>query len=85
MSIIVTRIIALDDIYRSQWPDVSAGLFAYLFSSKPDLVPFAIGFNKLYLCKSGKKDFYQSALLDNEFLRIFFIFLNSKSLWCSAA
>ena len=73
-------IIALDDIYRSQWPDVSAGLFAYLFSSKPDLVPFAIGFNKLYLCKSGKKDFYQSALLNDDFLRIFFnVIYNSWS------
>lgn len=58
-------VIALDDFHRLEWPDVSAGYFRWFSERKKPIVPFAIGFNKLYLCQGEFKDFYQEALLSS--------------------
>lgn len=55
-------IIALDDFHRPEWPDVSAGYFAWYAQRSGALEPFAIGFNKLYLCDSRYRDEYQQVL-----------------------
>ena len=64
-------IIALDDFHRLEWPDVSAGYFTWYASRKKDLVPFALGFNKLYLCERSWLSTYQSALAENRTLNYF--------------
>ncbi|HEY0767506.1 MAG TPA: class I SAM-dependent methyltransferase, partial [Steroidobacteraceae bacterium] len=46
-------VIALDDFLRPEWPDVSAGYFAWFAHRSKSIVPFAIGFNKLYLCEQS--------------------------------
>jgi hypothetical protein len=66
-------VIALDDFHRSEWPEVSAGYFSWRQDRNRDIVPFAIGFNKLYLCLRDKGPFYQAALLSSEFLQKFLV------------
>ena len=43
-------VVILDDILHPHWLGVMDGLVQYL-SEFPTLVPFAIGHNKLFLCK----------------------------------
>jgi hypothetical protein len=64
-------VIALDDFHRAEWPDVSAGYFAWYSTKKDDIVPFAIGFNKLYLCRAEYLEKYQSVLEKNQYLSSF--------------
>lgn len=66
-------IIALDDFHRAEWPDVSAGYFSWYGKQKNALVPFAIGFNKLYLCSEQWQGRYQRAITDDAFLKHFFV------------
>lgn len=66
-------IVALDDFHRAEWPDVSAGYFAWQFSGDRKLVPFAIGYNKLYLCNEKWAEPYQQALRASPFLRKFLV------------
>jgi hypothetical protein len=61
-------VIALDDFHRPEWPDVSAGYFAWNARKTKPLVPFAIGFNKLYLCHIEQAAAYKSVLYKNPFL-----------------
>jgi hypothetical protein len=63
-------VIALDDFMRPEWPDVSLGLFDWFEGSDKTIVPFAIGFNKLYLCRREEVGAYQRAV-DTEFVRTF--------------
>jgi hypothetical protein len=63
-------VIALDDFMRPEWPDVSFGLFDWFESSNKTIVPFAIGFNKLYLCHREHVGTYQSAIV-TDYLRAF--------------
>jgi hypothetical protein len=58
-------VIALDDFHRPEWPDVSAGYFRWFVERKKPILPFAIGFNKLYLCSEEYVSFYQKAMLKN--------------------
>jgi Methyltransferase domain len=44
-------LIILDDFYNPDWPGVQEGFHRYL-ASTPDVVPFAYGNNKLYMCKA---------------------------------
>jgi methyltransferase family protein len=44
-------IICLDDFYNPEWPGVQEGFYRFLTSSS-DVVPFAYGNHKLYLCKT---------------------------------
>ncbi len=64
-------IIAVDDVFRPEWPEVSMGTFLHLGKSDCELVIFAIGFNKSYLCHKSHAKEYQAALLKNDFLRMF--------------
>src|SRR5579862_431293 len=64
-------VIALDDFLRPEWPDVSAGYFAWFAARSKPVVPFAIGFNKLYLCDEGHVSRYQEVLRESEFLSFF--------------
>lgn len=61
-------VIALDDFHRPEWPDVSAGYFAWYASRSRPIVPFAIGFNKLYLCHEHWVDFYIRLLAEDPFI-----------------
>jgi hypothetical protein len=64
-------IIALDDFLRPEWPEVSAGYFAWAAEHATSLVPFALGFNKLYFCRAEWGVPYKELLLRSELLRIF--------------
>jgi hypothetical protein len=64
-------VIALDDFLRSEWPDVSLGYFSWLNQTNSNLVPFAIGFNKLYLCDKSYVDTYIKLLESSPFLKFF--------------
>ena len=61
-------IIAVDDFHSREWPDVSAGYFAWYASRRKPLVPFVIGFNKLYLCEEEYAKRYQDAVVSHPFL-----------------
>lgn len=63
-------VIVLDDFMRPEWPDVSLGLFEWFESSDKSVVPFAIGYNKLYLCRRDDVDAYQRAVA-TDFLSAF--------------
>ena len=62
-------IIALDDFHRPEWPEVSAGYFSWAATRKKALVPFCIGFNKLYLCDEQWRQQYQRVVLGDAVLR----------------
>jgi len=64
-------VIALDDFLRPTWAEVSAGYFAWFETSSKSIVPFAIGLNKLYLCRRGYAARYQQVLRSSEFLKFF--------------
>lgn len=61
-------VIALDDFHRLEWPNVSAGYFAWYELRKKPLIPFALGFNKLYLCEEKWSEFYKGLLREEPFL-----------------
>ncbi|MFT0531212.1 class I SAM-dependent methyltransferase [Castellaniella hirudinis] len=50
-------IVILDDILNYHWLGVIEGTAKFI-SFHPTLVPFAIGYNKLYMCKLSFKEFY---------------------------
>jgi hypothetical protein len=64
-------VIALDDYCRADWPDVTYGYTLWQEETLSDIIPFAIGSNKLFLCR---KDFAQTyrAALKTSFLKSYF-------------
>src|SRR5436309_5251087 len=52
-------IVALDDVFSDNWPGVVSGLFAFL-ARAPNLVPFAIFPNKVFLCRPAFAKLYHS-------------------------
>jgi hypothetical protein len=64
-------VIALDDFQRSEWPEVSAGYFGWYIGRRRPVVPFAIGFNKLYICQEQFAEAYKRALAESSFLSNF--------------
>ncbi len=52
-------IAVLDDVFNVSWPGVVSGLFAFL-ARGPDLVPFAIFPNKVFLCRPAFAEFYRN-------------------------
>ena len=70
-TIAVHGVVALDDFLRPEWPEVSAGYFAWVAARSQPIVPFAIGFNKLYLCDAAYAARYQQALSASGFLNAF--------------
>lgn len=65
-------VIALDDFFRADWPEVTSGYFLWQEETESDIIPFAIGSNKLYLCRKNFAQSYQSALR-TDFLSHFFV------------
>jgi len=63
-------IIVVDDVFRPEWPEVSAGLFEYL-AGHDRLAVFAIGFNKTFLCRKEHAEIFRKSLLKNNFLRMY--------------
>lgn len=55
-------VIALDDYCRTEWPDVTAGYTLWQENSESDIIPFAVGSNKLYLCHKDFTSAYRTAL-----------------------
>lgn len=64
-------VIALDDYCRAEWPDVTYGYSLWQNDTKSDIVPFAAGSNKLYLCRKEYVQKYRAAL-KSPFLRQYF-------------
>ena len=60
-------IVILDDILNAHWLGVIEGFCTYMIS-KPSLIPFAIGHNKLLLCNLTYWETYASLLRDSEFV-----------------
>ncbi|MGB9368719.1 MAG: class I SAM-dependent methyltransferase [Xanthobacteraceae bacterium] len=52
-------IAVLDDVFNPHWPGVVSGLFAFL-ARGPELAPFAIFPNKIFLCRPRFADFYRA-------------------------
>jgi hypothetical protein len=64
-------VIALDDNCRAEWPDVTYGYTLWQNETKSDIVPFASGSNKLYLCRKDYAQKYRAAL-ESPFLSHYF-------------
>ncbi len=64
-------IIAVDDVFRPEWPEVSIGIFQHIHSGDSDLVAFACGYNKTYLCHPHHAATYRKALAQNAFLAMY--------------
>lgn len=64
-------VIALDDYCRAEWPDVTVGYALWQESTRSDIVPFAAGSNKLFLCRRASAAAYREAL-KTPFLSHFF-------------
>ena len=59
-------VVILDDITNYHWPGVIQGALKYL-DTYPTLIPFAIGANKLYLCKLSFYNFYYQLFFELPF------------------
>ena len=46
-------VLALDDYCRAEWPDVTAGYALWQQETASDIIPFAVGSNKLFLCRKS--------------------------------
>jgi hypothetical protein len=55
-------VIALDDYCRAEWPDVTAGYTLWREKTEADIIPFAAGSNKLFLCRKDFAAAYRAAL-----------------------
>jgi len=60
-------VVILDDILNYHWLGVIEGVGRYL-DTHPTLVPFAVGHNKLYLCKISFQNFYISLFLNSQLI-----------------
>lgn len=57
-------IVIADDVFNQEWPGVSTGTLRYL-AEGGRLVPFAIGFNKVFFASQEYSDSYQETLRSN--------------------
>ena len=65
-------VIAIDDVCRSEWIEVSKGVFeSSLLLREYGFVALAFGFNKLYLCHESMLDDYREALNRDVILNTF--------------
>lgn len=55
-------IIILDDVFNRNWPGVNEGLADFFSHNESTLVPFAIGINKVFLCRADKAAAYRAAM-----------------------
>lgn len=70
-SLVQGGVIALDDVFRTDWPEVTFALASWLERAKTKIVPFACGTNKLYLCPQDFALAYRESLR-TEFLTTFY-------------
>ncbi len=54
-------IVVADDVFNAEWPGVSVGTLRYL-DADPAVVPFAVGFNKVYFTHASHAEPYRAAL-----------------------
>lgn len=54
-------IVIADDVFNAEWPSVSVGTLRYL-DADPGLVPFVIGFNKVYFTHEPQAARYREAV-----------------------
>jgi len=59
-------VVIFDDCFRPEWPGVANGLNEFIARNKPDLVPFAISLNKVFLCKQNMATMYRKSLKELE-------------------
>lgn len=64
-------VIALDDYCRAEWPDVTTGYTLWQEETDSDIIPFAVGSNKLFLCRRDYAHAYREAL-ETPFLSHYF-------------
>jgi hypothetical protein len=57
-------IVIADDVFNQYWPGVATGTMRYLHEGG-GLVPFAIGFNKVFFCFPDYADYYRSKLRES--------------------
>ena len=55
-------VIALDDYCRAEWPEVTAGYTLWREKTESDIIPFAAGSNRLFLCRRDFAAAYRAAL-----------------------
>ncbi|MEH6604213.1 MAG: class I SAM-dependent methyltransferase [Pseudomonadales bacterium] len=55
-------VIALDDYCRAEWPEVTTGYTLWQEKTESDIIPFAVGSNKLFLCRRDFAATYRAAL-----------------------
>jgi hypothetical protein len=55
-------VILLDDYFEREWPGVSDGTQRFFRERRPDLVPFAIGVNKVYFARTAAAPRYRHAV-----------------------
>lgn len=65
-----TGVVAIDDTYRPEWPEVTLAVFSNQ-EFLNDFKLFAIGFNKSYWCRPDCVDEYQNVLLSDAQLSSF--------------
>lgn len=59
-------LVILDDVCNHSWISVMEGLCKYMMTY-PTLVPIAIGFNKMWMCKLSYRDYYYEQFLKSPF------------------
>ena len=59
-------VVIFDDCFKPEWPGVVNGLHEFFFRKTPDLVPFAISLNKVFLCKPTAAAMYRESLKELE-------------------
>lgn len=55
-------VVALDDYFNEDWPDVSTGTARYILEAGSRLRPFAVTPNKLFLSAANRTDFYRDSI-----------------------
>ena len=55
-------VVILDDCFNPDWPGCISGLAKYL-STSGQVVPFAIAYNKVYLCAPSLVEMYQESII----------------------
>ena len=55
-------VIAIDDVFRPEWPEVSMGAFGSRRLQEAGFACFAIGFNKAYFCRAPAVEIYRPLL-----------------------
>jgi hypothetical protein len=71
-------VVIADDVFNEQWPDVCVGTLAYL-RDEPELVPFAVGFNKTLFTQHVHAARYRAALCQHYSDRFLTVPLEGKT------